>query len=459
MTSAPIPVDDDVANAVEPRRFLFKAAVFVSLIAVAAATIVYTEYPTRLAFQLVLAAVLAHGTELVHECIHRLATGRERVDRCIGSILAQTTCISFALYHFLHLQHHRYVGTPHDRDSFSDALARLHSSSRHTRIRALLRHLTMADHWKATARRVAAAAVGRLAQELISEQPTLPAAVAQRVQRDYRVIDPSSKQARLTLRGAAPLLVEGVVLSGPGRPRRLPVDKSAAERVFDGGDYWTRRTWFDRIPHGRIAVIGSGETAGSIVQSLIKTHPAVRIHLVNRHGFLPIQSAGYAENSLCTSADSRQWCERSIEEREETLRRIDRGVMSADLKEEIDLCDRVRVVRGCIESIKKGKTGVVLNAARSNTLMYEYDAVILAIGFDPYDQLRELMPDGTLDGKCPPVSRMLVVDRAFRLPNVAANVHAPGLSGMSQGPGYALLSCLGSVASRILEPYLGPGDS
>ena len=133
--------------------------------------------------------------------------------------------------------------------------------------------------------------------------------------------------------------------------------------------------------------------------------------------------------------------------------------MSADLKEEIDLCDRVRVVRGCIESIKKGKTGVVLNAARSNTLMYEYDAVILAIGFDPYDQLRELMPDGTLDGKCPPVSRMLVVDRAFRLPNVAANVHAPGLSGMSQGPGYALLSCLGSVASRILEPYLGPGDS
>ena len=188
MTSAPIPVDDDVANAVEPRRFLFKAAVFVSLIAVAAATIVYTEYPTRLAFQLVLAAVLAHGTELVHECIHRLATGRERVDRCIGSILAQTTCISFALYHFLHLQHHRYVGTPHDRDSFSDALARLHSSSRHTRIRALLRHLTMADHWKATARRVAAAAVGRLAQELISEQPTLPAAVAQRVQRDYRVI-------------------------------------------------------------------------------------------------------------------------------------------------------------------------------------------------------------------------------------------------------------------------------
>ena len=188
MTSAPIPVDDDVANAVEPRRFLFKAAVFVSLIAVAAATIVYTEYPTRLAFQLVLAAVLAHGTELVHECIHRLATGRERVDRCIGSILAQTTCISFAQYHFLHLQHHRYVGTPHDRDSFSDAHARLHSSSRHTRIRALLRHLTMADHWKATARRVAAAAVGRLAQELISEQPTLPAAVAQRVQRDYRVI-------------------------------------------------------------------------------------------------------------------------------------------------------------------------------------------------------------------------------------------------------------------------------
>ena len=186
---SPIRADDtDDTKLVKPGRFLKKTALFVLLVGVSAIAITQTEYPTRLAFQLVLAAVLAHGTELIHECIHRLATGREKVDRCLGSILGQTTFISFAYYRFSHLRHHRYVGTEQDRDSFSDHLDGLQSRCRRTRIRSLVRHLSMADHWCTAIRRLAAAAAGRLSREMVYEQPDMPPAVARKVQRDYRVM-------------------------------------------------------------------------------------------------------------------------------------------------------------------------------------------------------------------------------------------------------------------------------
>lgn len=264
-------------------------------------------------------------------------------------------------------------------------------------------------------------------------------------------IDPSLKRVGLTLRKGPPFFVDGVVISGPGSPRRLPVDGAACGRVFDGRDYWSHREWFDQISKGRVAVIGSGETAGSIVQSLIRAHPAMRLDIVNRHGFIPVQSAGYPENLLCT--DPKQWCERSIEERKQVLHRIDRGVMSVDLKEEIDLCDRVQVRNAYVRSVRATKAEIVLRGAHDDVLA-GYDAVIFAMGFDSFRQLQELLPDGGLDIESSPTRGALAVDRAFRLPDMAGNIHVPGLSGMSQGPGYPLLSCLGSVASRILEPYI-----
>ena len=46
------------------------------------------------------------------------------------------------------------------------------------------------------------------------------------------------------------------------------------------------------------------------------------------------------------------------------------------------------------------------------------------------------------------------MDYHFRVPGVGANIHAPALGGLSQGPGFMLLSCLGAVASRIVSAYI-----
>ena len=173
---------------VEPQRFARKVALAGLLVGVAAVAITQTDYPTRLVFQVMLAVLVAHGTELSHECIHHLATGRGRVDRRLGSILAGVTFVSFAFYQWSHLLHHRYVGTPKDRDSFSDALAGLQSPCRRARIRSLVRHLAMLDHWTAVIRRLGAAAAGRLSEPMVHDHPDMPRAVARKVQRDYRVL-------------------------------------------------------------------------------------------------------------------------------------------------------------------------------------------------------------------------------------------------------------------------------
>ena len=116
---------------------------------------------------------------------------------------------------------------------------------------------------------------------------------------------------------------DGVVVTGAGPPIRVARQPEAHPRVLDGRSYWLARG------HGHLArnvcVIGSGETAASVVISLVSKLPRrSTIDVVTSRGVLYSRGESYAENRLYS--DPAEWPGLAESHRREFLERTDRGV-------------------------------------------------------------------------------------------------------------------------------------
>jgi mycobactin lysine-N-oxygenase len=275
-----------------------------------------------------------------------------------------------------------------------------------------------------------------------------------------RRITPKGDRVELTLDACGESetqLADGLVLTGPGEAKRVFVQDDDPSAIFDGRTYWLNRERFRGLEKGRVAVLGGGQSAGTIAKSLVVENPGLRVDILNRHGFLCAQSSGFHENALCTSP-GKGWRELPLEERKEILGRIDRGVVDLSIKTFLDRHPDVRLVRGSVCRIcaAGGKVRLRLVGAEKKPPL-EYDRVVVAIGFDPVEQLKRLLPAGLLPSDWfAALATAPIVDHHFRLPGLGCNIHVPALSGISEGPGFPLLSCLGTVAGRIVSAYVPP---
>lgn len=169
-----------------PIRFLSRIVIMSGLmIAGVAGTLAFTG-AAQLPFQVLIGLTLAHGTELIHQCIHKQATGRKRIDRWIGVCLGIPVLISNSFYQYWHLWHHRFNGTDKDRESFGYAYGLMESDSRPIRYLGLLFHLSMANHFIEAVRRMMGAFTGSLVRQL--SEDGVPAAPARRIVFEYRLM-------------------------------------------------------------------------------------------------------------------------------------------------------------------------------------------------------------------------------------------------------------------------------
>ena len=98
---------------------------------------------TRIFLQVCLGGVLAHATELIHQCLHRSATGRASRDQFFGMLIATPLGISFWRYLTDHFRHHKDV----TQESFSYNYDRMDSTSLPVRLYGFLRHVSMVDRF------------------------------------------------------------------------------------------------------------------------------------------------------------------------------------------------------------------------------------------------------------------------------------------------------------------------
>ena len=133
---------------------------------------------------------------------------------------------------------------------------------------------------------------------------------------------------RLALKEGEAIWADGVVFTGAGPPISVPGQPRQHPRVFDGRSYWlAERTLATEVAHS-VCVIGNGETAASVVISLLaKSHKRSTVDVVTSRGFLYSRGESYAENRFFS--DPGDWPHLAEAHRREFLERTDRGVFSA----------------------------------------------------------------------------------------------------------------------------------
>lgn len=249
----------------------------------------------------------------------------------------------------------------------------------------------------------------------------------------------------------------GLVITGPG-PSKVPVNLPNHERILYGDSFWEKRKILNKIRHvdddaDPIAVVGSGETAASIVSYLVEEFGEEYkvVVLTRSSGTIFSRGEGYYENRMFTAYGT--WLELDESLRLEIIERSDRGVISPDAIKKIALSRNVDHWAMSVETVSVSPadhTKVVINGEQSCQLL------VFATGFDAY-WFKDLLDEDlrTVFNNDLEVRRAVAHDLSLHHNGIKSKLHLPMIAGLAQGPGYPNLSCLGSLSDRILGSYLG----
>ncbi len=269
-------------------------------------------------------------------------------------------------------------------------------------------------------------------------------------------LETDGERWRLALTGGDVVEADGVVVTGAGPPIQVAGQPRDHPRVLDGRSYWRHEGALDKHVAQNVCVIGSGETAASIVISLVtRCHKRSTVDVLTSRGVLYSRGESYDENRFYS--DPGDWPQLAESHRREFLERTDRGVFSPQAEAALNQARGVRTMAGRAIGIEAGERQVVV------AIEYEherervvYDLVVVAIGFDARwferllgDEARRRLARA-LAGDT--VERR--IDVGLAVADLRPALHLPVLAGLAQGPGFPNLSCLGLLSDRVLRRYV-----
>lgn len=252
---------------------------------------------------------------------------------------------------------------------------------------------------------------------------------------------------------------DAVMITGPGQAEKSILPGNPL--VLSIAQFWHRAA-ADRISAERVAVIGGGETAASMLNELFR-HRVSTITVISPQVTLFTRGEGFFENTLFS--DPIDWTALTLAERRDALARTDRGVFSARVQDALLADDRIRHLRGRVAHAvaRDGRIRLTLSTNRGGEnfeTVHGFDLVIDGSGADPL-WFVSLFGQDTLDllelGLGGPLSgdRLAeAIGHDLAVTDVTPKLFLPNLAGLTQGPGFPNLSCLGLLSDRVLGPHL-----
>jgi mycobactin lysine-N-oxygenase len=275
--------------------------------------------------------------------------------------------------------------------------------------------------------------------------------------------------ARTPTGGRLDLDCDGLVLTGPGPPVRLPGQPDDHPRVLDGRTFWTTQDALTRDGPVEVCVIGNGETAGSITAALLAVLPErSTIELVSDHGVLYSRGESFAENRLYSDPVAAGWQRLAERHRREFLKRTDRGVFSLQVEQVLNQAGAVHTVAGRVTHLQPVGAKVIVEVDyEQERERIAFDWVVVAVGFDPMwfwhllgERARAALASAAGGGPTARPPSRTALERAvghdLAVAGLHPKLHLPVLAGVAQGPGFPNLSCLGLLADRVLGAYVRP---
>ncbi|ULP40904.1 NADPH-dependent L-lysine N(6)-monooxygenase MbtG [Mycobacterium lentiflavum] len=255
---------------------------------------------------------------------------------------------------------------------------------------------------------------------------------------------------------------DALMITGPGQAEKSLLPGNP--RMMSIAQFWDRAAGHDRIDAERVAVIGGGETAASMLNELFR-HRVSTITVISPQVTLFTRGESFFENSLFS--DPTDWTALTLDERRDALARTDRGVFSANVQEALLADDRIHHLRGRVAHAvgRDGQIRLTLSTNRfSENLetVHGFDLVIDGSGADAL-WFTSLFNQDALDLLELGLGGPLASDRLqegigydLSVSDVTPKLFLPNLSGLTQGPGFPNLSCLGLLSDRVLGSWVGP---
>ena len=262
------------------------------------------------------------------------------------------------------------------------------------------------------------------------------------------------------LDGGDAMTADGVVITGAGPAITVPGQPRDHPRVLDGRTYWLSANQLARERAVNVCVVGSGETAASVVIDLLKRcsrHSTVDV-LATR-GVLYSRGESYDENRFYS--DPADWPHLAEAHRREFLERTDRGVFSLQAEATLNQARGFRALAGRAAAVQAREHDVIVTIAYdAERERVAYDAVVVAIGFDGRG-FEALLGDRAAARYSEALGGGELRRHIGRDLSVAglAPLHLPVMAGLAQGPGFPNLSCLGLLSARILRRYVTASDT
>jgi mycobactin lysine-N-oxygenase len=249
---------------------------------------------------------------------------------------------------------------------------------------------------------------------------------------------------------------DAVMITGPGQPDRSVLP--GHPQVLSIAQFWQLAAEHDRIDAERVAVIGGGETAASMLNELFK-HRVSTITVISPQATLFTRGESFFENRMFS--DPTDWTGLTLAERRDVMARTDRGVFSARVQDSLLADDRIRHLRGRVAHgvAAGGRIRITLQTDRQGERLetvHGFDLVIDGSGADSLWFLPLLGQDALdllevrLNGPLTSDRLQQAIGTDLALTGVAPKLFLPNLSGLVQGPGFPNLSCLGLLSDRVL---------